>query len=103
MATFVQIIEFRTSRIDELRALGEDMRARREAEGDKSGGPRRALFTEDRDRPGHYLNIVEFESYEAAMANSNHPETQQFARTMAELVDGPPTFYNLEVRDSWER
>jgi hypothetical protein len=102
MARFVQIIEFTTSRIDEIRALGEDMRTRREAAGE-SGGPLRAVFTEDRDRSGHYVNVIEFESYESAMANSNHPETQEFARRMSELIDGPPTFYNLEVMDAWDR
>ena len=31
------------------------------------------------------------------MANSNLPETSEFAGRLAALCDGPPTFRNLEV------
>ena len=96
MAGFVQIIEFKTTRIDEVKALGEEMRSQTEA-----GPVLRASFTADRDRPDTYLNIVEFESYDAAMENSKRPETSQFASRMAELCDGPPSFYNLDVMDTW--
>ena len=51
----------------------------------------------DEVEPGHYLVIAEFASYESAMRNSEHPATQEFAQRMAELCDGPPTFYNLDV------
>jgi hypothetical protein len=33
--------------------------------------PCKATLTEDRNRPVHYFAIVEFESYEEAMKNSN--------------------------------
>ncbi len=55
----------------------------------------------DRDHPGRYQTIVEFESYEAAMENSNRPETHEFSAKMAELCDGPPTFRNLDVVQEW--
>jgi quinol monooxygenase YgiN len=100
MGTFIQVIDFSTSNIDEIEKIGEEMRQRREQSGE-SGGPTRVLVCADRDRPGHFLNIVEFESYDAAMANSEHPETQAFAQRMSELVDGPPTFYNLDVKNDW--
>jgi hypothetical protein len=32
------------------------------------------------------------------MANSNLPETREFAERLAKLCDHPPTFRNLEVR-----
>jgi quinol monooxygenase YgiN len=99
MGRFIQVIDFSTSNIDEIDKMGEEMRQRRESDG--GGGPLRVIVAEDRDRPGHFLNIVEFESYETAMANSEHPETQAFAQRMSELVDGPPAFYNLEVRHDW--
>lgn len=99
MGSFVQIIEFSSSNIDEIRQIGEEFRAKRAAEG--TGGPVTGVITEDRDRPGHYLNIVEFPSYEIAMENSNHPLTKEFAQRMAELCDGPPSFYNLGVLDRW--
>ena len=96
MAGFVQIIEYTTSRFDEIKELAEKLRA------DGQGGPAGAIsvtITQDRDRPNHYITVAEFESYEKAMENSNHPSTQAFAEAMAKLVDGPPTFYNLDVRD----
>jgi hypothetical protein len=89
MAGFVQIIEFTTSRIDEIEKLAESM-------GDM-GFARRATITADRDRSGTYLNIVEFDSYDEAMQNSSRPEVGEFAGKLAELCDGPPRFYNLDV------
>ena len=77
MAGFVQIIEIQTSRIDDVEAIGQQVQRRLDDGG--SSSPRRGLFTEDRDRPGYYLNIVEFESYEAAMENSSRPEVSEFA------------------------
>ncbi len=100
MAGFVQIIEFQTSRIEEISALADEFRAEREAAG--GGSAIRGTVTADRDRPGYYLNIVEFESADAAMANSERPETAKFAERMAELCDGPPRFYNLDVAMAWE-
>ena len=93
MAGYVQIIEMKTSRIDEIDALIEELRA--------SGDPMpmtRATMVADRDRPNYYLNILEFDSYEDAMANSNRPETTGMAQRMASLCDEPPRFYNLDVR-----
>jgi hypothetical protein len=90
---FVQIIEYRSSKLDEMRKVGEEWEA---AVGGDSKALRRVLC-EDRDNPGHYLNIVFFDSYEAAMENSNHPVTQEFSQKMMGLAEGPPTFYNLNV------
>ena len=99
MGSFIQVIEYSSSRIDEIKALGEKVRAERSGD---AGGPRIVRVTEDRDKPGHYYTIVEFDSYESAMENSDHPATQAFAAEMAQLVDGPPTFINLNVLESWE-
>ena len=93
MAGFVQIIEFQTSRIDEFESLIDEIRSQ-----PGSMPVLRATLTEDRDRPGYYVNIVEFESYEKAMENSNKPETTAMAERMGALCDGPPKFYNLHVR-----
>ena len=43
------------------------------------------------------MQIVEFPSYDEAMANSNLPQTSEFAAKLASLCDGPPTFRNLDV------
>ena len=90
---FVQLIEFKTDRIDEFNALLDEwIKA--------SAGWRtntRALQTADRDHAGTYVQIVEFPSHEAAMENSNRPETAQFAERLASLCSGPPSFRNLDV------
>ena len=93
MGTFIQIVEYSTSRFDEIKDLADKYRANRGGD----VGPGSVTVTQDRDRPGTYRTIAEFESYEKAMENSNHPATQEFAAAMAQLVDGPPTFYNLDV------
>ncbi|MEV6212706.1 hypothetical protein [Kitasatospora sp. NPDC051914] len=90
---FIQIIEYRTSRIDEFNALLDSWV-------EKNEGNRlatRALQTRDRDAENVYLNIVEFPSYEQAMANSDRPETAEFAAQAAALCDGPPVFRNLDL------
>jgi hypothetical protein len=66
----------------------------------KSGSRRtslRSVAGHDRDRPGHYVNVVFFDSYEDAMANSELPETREVAAGLAELTTGPPTFMNIDV------
>ena len=90
---FVQLIEFQTDRIDEFNGLLDEWL-------EESAGWRthtRALQTKDRDTPGTYLQIVEFPSYEAAMENSDRPETAAFAERLAKLCSGPPSFRNLDV------
>jgi hypothetical protein len=99
MAGFVQIIEIQTSRIEDVEAVGKEIQRR--LDDGSSTSPDRATFTEDRDRPGYYLNIVEFESYEAAMENSKRTEVSEFAGQLAELSDARPKFYNLDVRETW--
>ena len=90
---FVQIIDFRTSKYDEMRKIGEEW----EAAARTQNKARRRVMCEDRDNPGRYLNIVFFDSYESAMDNSNDPITQEFSQRMMALGDGQPTFYNLDV------
>jgi hypothetical protein len=95
MPGFVQIMEFKTSKIEEVEAIREKMRAER---GDALLATR-GIAAADRDRPGVYFNIVEFDSYEEAMKNSNDPATGEFSKQMAALVDGPIKFTNLDVRE----
>jgi quinol monooxygenase YgiN len=96
--TFVQIIEFQTSRVDEMKMLGDEWEAGAAA----SRTARRRVLCQDRDNPGRYFNIVFFDSYESAMENSNNPVTQEFAQKMMALADGAPTFHNLDVVDERE-
>jgi quinol monooxygenase YgiN len=98
MAKFIQIIEFETSRLDEVQTLSNEMDSRRQG-----GTVETITVTADRDRPNHYRTVATFDSYESAMQNSQRPETQEFARSMAELCDAPPTFHNLDVIWEWAR
>jgi quinol monooxygenase YgiN len=88
------LIEIATNRPEEVEALVAEWReqttGRRTAQ--------RGTFTQDRERPNTYLQIVEFPSYEDAMANSDLPETAAFAQRLGELCDGPMVFRNLDVR-----
>jgi hypothetical protein len=72
---FVQIIDMRTSRFDELQALGEEWAAA--AAGESTA--RRRVLCQDRNDPGRYLNIVFFDSYDHAVENSKHPTTQEYS------------------------
>lgn len=92
---FVQIIEMQTSNYDELKKLGDEW----EAAAGEGRTARRRILCQDRDHAGRYVNIVFFDSYESAMQNSDNPATQDFSKRMADLLDGPPTFHNLDVVD----
>jgi len=91
---FVQIIEFETARPDEVEALVDEWRAKTEG----SRTAQRGTLTRDRDRPNTYVQIVEFPSFEAAMTNSQLPETADLSERIRELCDGPMIFRNLDVR-----
>jgi hypothetical protein len=90
---FVQLIEFSTTRADEVRSLIDEYRA--SSEGIRTSGS--GMLCADRDQPNRYITIVQFDSYEDAMKNSELPETSAMAAKMAELCDGPTSFRNLDV------
>ena len=91
---FIQVIEVTTTRLDEIQALMDEWLVR--TEGKRKA--QRSTLTADRDRPNTYVQMVEFPSYEAAMANSALPETSEFAERITKLCDAPPSFRNLDVR-----
>jgi hypothetical protein len=93
---FVQLIEFRTHRIDDF---GATVRQWEQAIG-SARTARWAITGADRDHADSYVQIIEFPSYEAAMSNSNHPATSEFASQLSKLCDGEPTFHNIDVRDA---
>ena len=94
--SFIQIIEFATDDIDafveEVRRWGVESADWRTAT--------RATLCADRDRPGTYVQLVEFPSYEAAMANSNDPRTSEFAARLGTIATAAPTFRNLDLLQS---
>ena len=94
MAGFIQFIEFEATDIDAVAATLERFR-------DENPGALTAsasTITEDRDRPGTYISIVEFPSYEKAMEQQSNPATSAFSTSLAEVMSGAPRFRNLDVR-----
>ena len=91
--TFIQIIEFSTSREADVDALLDQWLERTQGKRTATRG----VQTRDRDRANTYAQIVEFPSYADAVANSELSETSEVAARLAELCDGPPRFRNLDV------
>ncbi len=98
MSGFVQIIEWKTSKMDEMMAFQQEWRQRF-----PEMGPSRVMVCEDRDNDGTYLTVVEFSSHEAAMKNNEDPATSEFAERMQSLSDGPPTYRNLDLLQMEDR
>jgi steroid delta-isomerase-like uncharacterized protein len=91
--TFVQLIDCKTRRFDEMNRIMDRWL-------EQTGGKRTAahsLIAKDRCDASHFVEIVEFPSYEDAMRNSNLPETDQIFHDMIALCDEMPTFTDLEV------
>lgn len=90
---FVQIIDCRTSRVEELNRLMDDWVS-------VTQGKRTATHTlvgKDRSDPTHVVEIVEFPSYEEAVRNSTLPETDRIYQEMVAVCDAPPQFTDLDV------
>lgn len=90
--SFVQIIEFTTDDIEPVRRIDEQWQEA--TEGKRTA--RRQIITRDRNDPDRYRVFVFFDSYESAMANSQLPETGQFAQKYQETVK-EVSFYDLDV------
>ncbi|MFE7517025.1 ester cyclase [Streptomyces sp. NPDC057540] len=91
--TFVQIIDCRTSRVEDLNRLMDRWV-------EQTQGKRTAMHSivgKDRSDASHVVEIVEFPSYDVAMRNSQLPETDRIFREMVALCDEMPTFTDLDV------
>lgn len=91
--TFVQVIDCKTSRIDELNRLMDSWV-------EATQGKRTATHSmvgQDRADSTHVVEIVEFPSYEAAMKNSQLPETDRIFREMVAACDETPMFTDLDI------
>ena len=95
---FVQVIEVTTTKLGEAQELIDEWVAA--TEGRRSA--QRSLLTRDRDHADTYVQVVEFPSYEAAMANSALPETAAFAARLSALCTSGPAFRNLDVVRAYE-
>jgi predicted ester cyclase len=91
--TFVQLIECKTGRIDEMNRLldtwVEQTKGKRTAT--------HAMVSRDMSDATHVVEMVEFPSYEEAQRNSSLPETNRVFEEMVALCDEPPTFTDLDV------
>jgi hypothetical protein len=88
---FIQVIQGKCSRPDELRAMADSWRE--ELGSDAQGWLGSTFgFTDD----GDFLGVVRFESREAAMANSARPEQTAWAEKMMGVLDGPPEFHDCD-------
>ncbi|GGV84524.1 hypothetical protein GCM10015535_29470 [Streptomyces gelaticus] len=90
---FVQVIDCKTERFEDMDRLmdrwAEQTRGTRTAT--------HSLVGKDRSDGSHYVEIVEFPSYQDAMANSGLPETERIFQEMVALCDGMPTITDLDV------
>jgi hypothetical protein len=93
--SFIQIIEGHTSKFDELMKLDDEWE--KATEGKRT--LRRSIVAKDRNDPNRFFVLAFFDSYESAMENSSMPETGVFAEKQQAIMDGPPTFYDLDVVD----
>ncbi len=88
---FIQIIQGKCTRQDELHELADEWRR------DLSAGATGWLggtygFTDD----GMFVGVVRFDSRDAATANSERPEQGKWADRMMELMDGPVEFHDCD-------
>ena len=88
---FIQIIQGKCTRQDELRAMAENWRTEIGPSADGWLGGTYG-FTDD----DMFVGVVRFESREAAMANSARPEQGAWAEKMMGLMDGPVEFHDCD-------
>jgi hypothetical protein len=91
---YIQLVEFESRHTpDEVRrALDEWLAATR--------GKRTlqtAIVAFEHDRPTHYWELLEYPSEGEAQRSSELPETRAAYDRWLNLVDGEPTFHNLDV------
>ena len=97
----MQIVDFETERMDEMKELMRQFEATSRASG-REEHPTYRTVLRDRANPNRYLVVVEFNSYDEAMANSNHPDTTAFSQKMAGLVTHPPAFTDCDILEQSE-
>jgi hypothetical protein len=88
---FIQIIQGKCTRQDELRSLSERW-LREVAPGSVGWLGGTYGFTDD----DMFVGVVRFESKEAAEANSRRPEQQAWWADMEHVFDGPVEFHDAE-------
>lgn len=88
---FIQIIQGKCTRQDEMRALADEWRA--DMAEDAAGWLGGTYgFTDD----DMFVAVIRFESREAAMANSARAEQGEWSSRMNALLDGPAEFHDCD-------
>lgn len=93
---FIQTIEFQGTQ-ERFEELLEQYRAG--MAGDSLA--KRATLCRDRDRPDTLVELVEFDSWDDAERNNQHPVTQRFAQDASDIF-GDAVFRNLDVIGTYE-
>ena len=88
---FIQIIQGKCTRQDELRALADTWREEMAPSADGWLGGTYG-FTDD----DQFVGVNRFESREAAMRNSERPEQGEWAKRMTSLIDGPVEYHDCD-------
>ena len=88
---FIQVMQARCSRQDELRALADTWR---DEGGAGAAGWLGGTYGVTDD--GVFLGVIRFASRDDATANSARPETSAFAERMAAVMDGPVEFHDCD-------
>jgi hypothetical protein len=91
---FIQLIEYETDDIEAVRKAIEGFR--REHPDVMTFTSSR--ITEDRDKPGTYISVVEFASYDEAMKQSNNPALSEFVQSAGPELMRNRRFRNLDVK-----
>jgi hypothetical protein len=88
---FIQVIQGKSSRPDELRTLAQAWR-------DEGGGDAVGYLggTYGVTGDGDFVGVIRFTSRDDAMANSARPETGAFAEKMSALIEGPIEFHDCD-------
>jgi len=89
---FIQIIQGKCTKQDELRALAESWRTQVGETGDTGFLGGTYGFTDD----DMFVGVVRFENREKAMANSARPEQGAWSGRMMALMDGPVQFHDCD-------
>jgi len=95
---FAQIIDFETEHMDDMRESMKQFEQQAMSE-DRDVKPTHRMVLQDRDRPNHYLVVVEFDSYEEAMKNSRRADTTEFSEKMKAMTS-TRDFTNCDVLES---
>ncbi|MFL6004529.1 MAG: hypothetical protein ACJ72P_17115 [Nocardioides sp.] len=88
---FIQIIQGKCTRQDELRALADTWREEMAPTADGWLGGTYG-FTDDDE----FAGIIRFESRDAAKRNSERPEQGEWAKQMTALLDGPVEYHDCD-------